>query len=130
MEVVAEEFSIGDSVGSGTAGSILFVDSSTNLAQDNGNFYWDTTNNRLGLGTNSPSYTLEVESADNILARFESTDANASIQLLDNGTTNATALARTSNNLNILPNGGNVQLNGGGDLIVDTDTLFVDSSAR
>ena len=121
--------SIGDSVGSGTAGSILFVDSSTNLAQDNGNFYWDTTNNRLGLGTNSPSYTLEVESADNILARFESTDANASIQLLDNGTTNATALTRTSNNLNILPNGGNVQLNGGGDLIVDTDTLFVDSSA-
>ena len=121
--------SIGDSVGSGTAGSILFVDSSTNLAQDNGNFYWDTTNNRLGLGTNSPSYTLEVESADNILARFKSTDANASIQLLDNGTTNATALTRTSNNLNILPNGGNVQLNGGGDLIVDTDTLFVDSSA-
>ena len=60
---------------------------------------------------------------------MKSTDANASIQLLDNGTTNATALTRTSNNLNILPNGGNVQLNGGGDLIVDTDTLFVDSSA-
>ena len=121
--------SIGDSVGSGTSGSILFVDASTNLAQDNGELFWDNTNNRLGLGTNSPAYTLEVESTDNILARFESTDANASIQLLDNGTTNATAFTRTSNNLNVLPNGGNVQLNGGGDLIVDTDTLFVDSSA-
>ena len=91
--------------------------------------FWDNTNNRLGLGTNSPAYTLEVESTDNILARFESTDANASIQLLDNGTTNATAFTRTSNNLNVLPNGGNVQLNGGGNLIVDVDTLLVDVGA-
>jgi hypothetical protein len=102
--------SIGTSVSSGTTGSILFVDSSTQVGQDNTNLFWDDSNNRLGLGTNSPTYTLEVESADNILARFKSTDANASIQLLDNGTTNATAFTRTSNNMNILPNGGKLGL--------------------
>jgi len=38
---------IGESIGSGTSGSILFVDSSTNLAQDNANLFWDVTNTGL-----------------------------------------------------------------------------------
>ncbi len=51
--------SIGDAVGSGTSGSILFVDASTNLAQDNSQLSWDNTNNRLGVGT-VPSTKLHV----------------------------------------------------------------------
>jgi hypothetical protein len=36
-----------------TTGSVPFADSSGHLAQDNANLFWDDTNNRLGLGTNS-----------------------------------------------------------------------------
>jgi hypothetical protein len=50
---------IGDPIGSASGGSVLFVDSG-NLAQDNTNFYWDNTSKRLGIGTNSPGYPLDV----------------------------------------------------------------------
>lgn len=52
--------SIGDAVGSGTSGSVLFVDSSTQLAQDNANLFWDDSNNRLGVGTATPNQQLEL----------------------------------------------------------------------
>ena len=72
--------SIGDAVGSGTSGSILFVDASTNLAQDNSNLFFDDSNNRLGIGTNSPSHTLHVRNqtvaASSPIARFESDEGN------------------------------------------------------
>lgn len=42
-----------------TAGSVLFSDGTT-IAEDNANFFWDDTNNRLGLGNNNPSVTLDV----------------------------------------------------------------------
>lgn len=43
-----------------TAGSVLFSNGTT-IAQDNTNFFWDDTNNELGIGTNTPSYTLHVK---------------------------------------------------------------------
>ena len=52
--------SIGSAIGSATPGSVLFVDASSLLAQDNTNFFWDYTNHRLGLGTTSPSSRLTV----------------------------------------------------------------------
>ena len=36
-----------------TSGSVLFSDGTT-IAQKNSNFFWDNTNNRLGIGTNAP----------------------------------------------------------------------------
>jgi microcystin-dependent protein len=53
-------YGIGDDVTSGTAGSVLFVDSSGNLAQDNAGFFWDATNDRLGIGTTTPDFALDV----------------------------------------------------------------------
>jgi hypothetical protein len=44
---------IGANVNSSTAGSILFADASSNLAEDNSNLFWDDTANALGIGTNS-----------------------------------------------------------------------------
>lgn len=38
---------INDPVRGGTAGSVLFVDASGNLGQDNDNLFWDDSNNRL-----------------------------------------------------------------------------------
>ncbi|MFA5888745.1 MAG: hypothetical protein WC857_00725, partial [Candidatus Paceibacterota bacterium] len=51
---------VGEEVTGGTTGSVLFVDSSNNLAQDNSNFFWDDTNNRLGISTSTPGYPLSV----------------------------------------------------------------------
>lgn len=42
--------SIGDTITSGTDGSVLFLGPSNVLAQDNSAFFWDTTNDRLSLG--------------------------------------------------------------------------------
>jgi hypothetical protein len=42
-----------------TSGSVLFSNGTT-IAQKNANFFWDNTNNRLGLGTTSPANAFDV----------------------------------------------------------------------
>jgi hypothetical protein len=43
-----------------TTGSVLFVGAAGAVSQDNANFFWDDTNNRLGIGTNAPTVTLSI----------------------------------------------------------------------
>ncbi|NTW89767.1 MAG: hypothetical protein HGB37_02565 [Candidatus Moranbacteria bacterium] len=43
-----------------TQGSVAFVGASGILAQDNANLFWDDTGNRLGIGTTSPGFALDV----------------------------------------------------------------------
>jgi trimeric autotransporter adhesin len=73
--------SIGDAVGGGTSGSILFVDASTNLAQDNSELFWDNTNNRLGIGTATPSAAIEVDAGAASEYAILSTGANGRVGL-------------------------------------------------
>ena len=40
-------------------GSVIFIDNG-DFAQDNSNLYWDDINNRLGIGTATPSVALAV----------------------------------------------------------------------
>jgi len=42
-----------------TAGSVVFSDGTT-LTEDNANFFWDDVNNRLGIGTTSPAYDIQI----------------------------------------------------------------------
>lgn len=42
-----------------TSGSVIFSNGTT-LAQDNANFFWDDTNNRLGIGKSNPTQALDV----------------------------------------------------------------------
>ena len=42
-----------------TSGSVLFSNGTT-IAQDNSNFFWDDTNDRLGIGTNAPASSLNI----------------------------------------------------------------------
>ncbi len=58
---ITSQSSIGGLIAGGTAGSALFVNPASVIAEDNDNFFWDDTNNRLGIGTNSPNYDLEVK---------------------------------------------------------------------
>ena len=44
-----------------TAGSVLFSNGTT-IAQDNANFFWNDTNNRLGIGTATPAKALDIKS--------------------------------------------------------------------
>lgn len=41
-------------------GSILFVGDSEVIDQDNSNLFWDNANNRLGIGTNSPTAKVHI----------------------------------------------------------------------
>jgi hypothetical protein len=43
-----------------TTGSVVFAGASGTYTQDNANFFWDDTNNRLGIGTTSPTRTVDV----------------------------------------------------------------------
>jgi len=51
---------IGGSITSATAGSVLYAGASGVLAQTNASFYYDYTNNRLGLGTTSPGAIFDI----------------------------------------------------------------------
>jgi hypothetical protein len=48
-----------------TAGSVVFAGASGVYSQDNANLFWDDTNNRLGIGTTSPSQRLDVNGSIN-----------------------------------------------------------------
>lgn len=56
----AGNIGIGGAVASGTAGSVLFVDASGNVGQDNDKLFWDITNFRLGIGVAAPTESLDV----------------------------------------------------------------------
>ncbi|HHD92576.1 MAG TPA: hypothetical protein ENL06_03090, partial [Candidatus Portnoybacteria bacterium] len=53
-----------------SSGSLLFSSSNFLLDQDNANLYWDNTNHRLGVGTSSPSSTLDVQGNTNIASNL------------------------------------------------------------
>jgi hypothetical protein len=46
--------------GTGSATSVAFWNGASSLTYDSDGFYWDATNNRLGIGTNSPCAVLHV----------------------------------------------------------------------
>ncbi len=63
---------IGSTVTSATAGSIFFAGTGGILQQKNSDFFYDSTNKRLGIGTNSPSTTIHA-TASGAVAKFVST---------------------------------------------------------
>lgn len=79
----------------GTTGSILFL-TSTGIAQDNSNLFWDDTNNRLGVGTNTNlnekinlpnlGYIAGVNAAGNATKKLIGLNASDAIDIGNGGT--------------------------------------------
>ena len=65
----------------GTANNFYFTRNGTDFTMK-----VDTANERVGIGTTSMGYTLDVESDDNILANFESTTNKGAIRISDDDT--------------------------------------------
>ena len=65
--------------GNFTTGSVLFIGSSNNINQDNSNFFWDDTNNRLGIGTNIPGTYIDVHGTSNVLMQLNNIDVSGNL---------------------------------------------------
>lgn len=63
---------------SGAAGSIQFTNGSA-FASDNANLFWDDALNRLGVGTNAPTMSLDVLTSANNVATFRTTAASGQV---------------------------------------------------
>ena len=72
--------SIGTLVGSGTAGSALYLGTGGALRQSNSVYFYDSTNVRLGIGTNSPTSELHIlkSKAGAVSSTVENTNASGS----------------------------------------------------
>jgi hypothetical protein len=65
-----------------TTGSVVFAGASGVYTQDNANLFWDDTNNRLGIGTTTPAYPLDVTTTGpQIVARLTETTAASTARL-------------------------------------------------
>ena len=97
-----------------TSGSVLFSNGTT-IAQKNASFFWDDTNNRLGIGTATPAATLQVVGGDVII------DNNKGyLAKITSGSTLSLLKFDASNNCLI---GSNFQ-GGATNIYATTNTLF------
>ena len=92
---------------SGTVGRVLF-EGTGNVVQDSANLFWDNTNGRLGIGTSSPSFGLDV----NGTARVQN---DLTITKNVNGVTAVTASNTTSASgaqsiFSAITNGGTINI--------------------
>jgi hypothetical protein len=58
-----------------TAGSVPFIGTGGLFSQDNTNLFWDNTNKRLGINTNSPSVSLDIHGTTGVLVQVNNTGA-------------------------------------------------------
>lgn len=91
-----------------TLGSVLFAGTGGILAQDNSNFFWDDTNDRLGIGNAAPAYKLDITAtgASETLLSLDPTSGSdmdfrfeSSIFRIDTGS--ASLLVYGSGNMNL-----------------------------
>ena len=74
-----------------TSGSVLFSNGTT-IAQDNANLFFDDTNNRLGIGTTTPTKALTVKAnANDEGILLQSATGNTLFQVTRDGANNNTA---------------------------------------
>ena len=104
-----------------TAGSVVFAGVGGVLSQDNTNFFWNDTNNRLGIGVNDPDSFLEVFGATT--QQKWSFDADSFSTM---------TVAAASNTTLAVGESGTFTLDVAGNVTIDSDTgviTFADGGA-
>jgi hypothetical protein len=82
-----------------TLGSVLFAGAAGLVTQDNPAFFWDDTNNRLGLNTVTPSNTLDVHFAGSAASvGINNTAGNQSAIVFANTGTNKWRIGNSATN--------------------------------
>jgi len=81
--------------GAGSANHIAYWDSTSGITYDNGQLYWDSSNDRLGIGTNAPQVSLDVRGTtytqylnltSSTASRILATDVNKTVTALNTAT--------------------------------------------
>lgn len=101
--VVPGGIAIGDLVVGGTPGSVLFIGAGGLLAQDNANFFYDDTNNRLGVGNNVPLAKIGITGNLSVGATYGTLAAPANGLIVEGNTGLGTTSA--SQKLTVVGNG-------------------------
>ncbi len=60
----------------GTTGSIFFAGTDGKLTENNTNLFWDNTNNRLGIGNNTPNESLHITNNMQLDGTFKDKDGD------------------------------------------------------
>ena len=72
------------------AGQVAYGASADTIAGNN-DLFWDATNARLGIGTQTPAYCLDINGGNaNQIGVFRSADATARVNFVDNSTSSET----------------------------------------
>lgn len=85
----------GTITGSGASGQVSFFNGSSTLAGNN-NLFWDSTNNRLGIGTATPGVALDIH-ATGTNAQFNGTGTNNAYLVFQNSGTSKWRIGNTYN---------------------------------
>jgi len=112
-----------------TQGSVLFIGALGQVQQDNTNLFWDNTNDRLGIGTSTPGFRLDVNGAARVQGDL-TISANNIITDTTTGTKIGTAAGQKIGLWNATPDvqpttgiTGATRVGGGGTTLTDSDTF-------
>lgn len=86
---------IGDLIGDGVQGSVIFLGASGALEQDNANLFYDATNARLGIITSAPKASLNVAGTIQTTGQDASVGAGGGLEFAYTGS-NGLIVARDS----------------------------------
>ena len=102
--------------GTGTSGQVAYFNGTTTQTGSS-NLFWDATNNRLGIGITTPSYSIEIKSSSPFIS-FNTTGTFAGFRLQQNG------IDRYTCALNGQANQVYSRFNSSGVYVADTLTLY------
>lgn len=117
-------------ISSGTIGRVLFQGTG-NVLQQSSSLFWDSTNNRLGIGTSSPSQALDISGNINALNNSNTALDILTLRNTSTGNTNQTRI-RFYNDSGASPgNGGIIFLTGNNYSLFPTNSFgFWNESAN